>query len=423
MQRDLKPFLFLLFILLLTVPVYGTEIPVQVGTSTYGTFAAFVPEDTSFRSPQIHDMTVSPTGVVLFATSGGLAFYNGSWSIWHQDLSETNTTKTLLQDTIFSLEYDSVGRLWIGYGNGIQVWNGKSFIPIDDPNILIDRQILSLQRWNSTIWIATGHSGIHRYDDATGWTWYQPFQKSGANFYEVDAMAIDPVSNTLFLDTLRNGLWQVTGDPSGNVGFVSLTEPKSPYYSMNGVKSDPLGGVYYFNSNQVVHYTPETGFTPVLSGADLARPIIPEIHDIEPLPDAVLAVATDKGIYLWQDNSPVDHIYGFAAAGAGSDDIDSLLLDPSGRLWFEGQGIIGYYISDRTKAPEITIESPAPTIAWQIQSIETTESPTSVAPQTIQTVSTGSSTNETSILDSILGFFGNFGKLFGNLIPSGSGTS
>ncbi|MEN6610283.1 MAG: hypothetical protein ABFC24_05525 [Methanoregulaceae archaeon] len=427
MPRNLIPILLISLVFLLSPAVSASEIPVQWGTGPDGTFVTFIAEDTTFRSPQVHDIIGDPAGEVLFATSGGLAFYNGSWTIWHPDLSIVNTSRTLLQDTILSLEYDSVGRLWIGYGNGIQIWNGQYFTTVDDAQLLKDRQILSLQRWNDTMWIGTGHSGIHRYSDSTGWTWYQPFEEGGANFYQVDSIAQDPASNTLFLVTHGNGPWQIRGDPSGTVEFVSLTTPSQTYHSLSQVKQDPLGGVYFSDTNRVVHYQTDTGFIPVLSAENLSKPLVPEIEDVETLPDAVLVIATDRGIYFWQDGGVIDHIYGFAAAGAGSDDIDTLFLDSSGRLWFAGQGVIGYYQSDRTKLPTISVESPEPTITWQVQTLDqgSEEASPTVTYGTYATRAEPaiSSENQNPVLVSIGTFFENIGIWFGNLLSPNHGTA
>jgi len=421
---NLKPLLFLLAFLVLP-GCQAAEIPVHAGTGPYGTFATFIAEDTTFRSPQVHDIVESPHGDMLFATAGGLAFYNGSWTIWHPNLSETNTSRTILQDTVVSLAYDSVGRLWIGYGNGLQVWNGQYFTTINDPQLLKDRQILHLQRWNDTMWIATGHSGIHRYDDKTGWTWYQPFEEGGADFYQVESIAPDPATDTLFLTTFENGLWQVRGDPSASVEFVPLTSRSQPYHTLKKVKSDPLGGVYFFDPNRIVHYLNGTGFTPVLAGEDLQKQPVPEISDIEALPDAVLAIATNRGIYLWQDGAVLDYIYGFAAAGAQSDAIDSMYLDSSGRLWFEGRDVIGYYESDRTKLPVIPIGSPEPTMTWQVLTPDTTvqtqadASPAGCITGTLP----ASPENGSPPSDGIGAFFESIGKMLGNLFSPGNGTT
>lgn len=424
MPRNLITILLVSLVFLLSPAVSASEIPVQWGTGPYGTFVTFIVEDTTFRSTQIQDIISTPSGEVLFATSGGLAFYNGSWTIWHPDLAMTNTSRTILQDTIFSLEYDSVGRLWIGYGNGIQIWNGNNFFTINDPQLLKDRQILSLQHWNSTMWIGTGHSGIHRYSDSTGWTWYQPFEEGGANFYQVDGMALDPVTNTLFLVTRDEGLWQVRGDPSGTVEFVQLTNSSQAYHTLARVKQDPFGGVYFFDATRVVHYQPGTGFTPVLSGENLLKQPVPEISDIEVLPDAVLAIATNRGIYLWQDGAVVDHLYGFMAAGAESDDVENLFLDSSGRLWFGGEDVIGYYQSDRTKLPTIAVESAAPVITWQIQTQEPVTRGTSPAgTYAPRGEPTTSSENQNPVLERIGAIFEDTRIWFGNLLNLNHGTA
>ena len=213
------------------------------------TITLFIPTADMVHSNQVMDLVNGPNGEVVVATSFGLSVYNGTWSTRHMTLD--NVSEGLLGDYITAVEYDRNGSLWIGYPGGIQIYNGRYYQTIRDQQLLKDTRINDLQRWNDDMWVATGHSGVHRYRDGT-WTWFQPGSPGGPGFYEATGMAIDYLANASLITTDREGLWIVRSqdDP---IRFECIAAGDSGYGLLDRVKSDPLGGVYLFNDSTVVH--------------------------------------------------------------------------------------------------------------------------------------------------------------------------
>jgi ligand-binding sensor domain-containing protein len=356
--------LLFLLIVVLAVPVSAdptnattadTETVTPVPTVPY-TITLFIPTATMVHSNQIMDLVNVPnsSGDVVLATSFGLSTYNGTWSTRHMTLD--NISEGLMDDYITAVEFDHNGSLWIGYSGGIQIYNGRYYRTIRDPQLFKDTQIKDLQRWDDDMWIATGHAGIHRYQDGT-WTWYQPFSPGGPGFYEVDSMTIDPVTSAFLIATEDEGLWIIRSreDP---VIFECIAARESGYGLLNHVRQDPVGGVYFFNDTTVIHYSPGVNFTPVLSNRDLSISL-PEINDLAAEPHGKLYLATDRGIDIWENGQLYRHLDRFEGIGTSSV-VRTVNVDSLTRVWFSTQDDTGYYLDQSGQLSTVPILTPTP---------------------------------------------------------------
>ncbi|PKL70520.1 MAG: hypothetical protein CVV30_03975 [Methanomicrobiales archaeon HGW-Methanomicrobiales-1] len=323
----------------------GDSMATSIQTMPY-TIVLFIPSSNQVHSDQIKDQINDPNGDVVLATSYGLSTFNGTWSTRH--INRDNISQGLMDDFITAVEYDHQGRLWIGYSGGIQIYNGVYYQVIRDQQLLKDPQIRDLQRWDDNIWIATGNAGIHRYHDGE-WTWFQPMTNGGPGFYEIDSMVIDTGSNSLVIATEKEGLWIIRSqlDP---VHFEMLAGKDSAAGQMQHVTRDPLGGVYFFNPEKIIHYDTVSGFKHILTTGDLTQEQI-TINDVAAGSDGNLNIATDDGIYIWREGGIYRHISSFEGIGT-SDIVKTINVDIKNRVWFATQGYVGYYI-DNTNPEKI----------------------------------------------------------------------
>lgn len=313
----------------------------------------FIPTSGMIHSDQVLDLVNAPGGGVLFGTSFGLSLFNGTWSTRH--INRDNISQGLMDEYITAVEYDHDGNLWIGYSGGIQIYNGIYYLTLRDQQLFKDPRIEDLQRWHDDMWVATGHSGIHRYRAGT-WTWFQPMTKTGPGFYEIRAMTLDPASDSLLIATEDNGLWMVRspGDP---VVFEQIATRDGSYSSQEQVRRDPLGGVYFFNETTVIHYTPEAGFTPVLTVQDLT-PVQISLNDLAAASDGKIYLATDTGIFIWKENAVYRHVGRFEGIGT-SEVVRTVSIDAQNRVWFSTEGFVGYYAEQSESANPLQIITPA----------------------------------------------------------------
>jgi hypothetical protein len=301
------------------------------------TITLFIPSPETIHSDMILDQVNTPEGGVLFGTSFGLSQYNGTWSTRH--INRDNITEGLMDDFVTAVEYDRNGNVWIGYPGGIQVYNGQYYQTFRDQQLLKDPRIQDLQRWHDDIWVATGHSGIHRYREGT-WTWFQPMSEDGPGFYEIKSMTIDPASDSLVIATVDEGIW-IVKSPDDPVRFEQIAQKDGSYTGLEQVRRDPLGGVYFFNDTTVVHYSAKNGFEPVLMVQDLSMEAI-SINDLAASPDGKLYLATDNGIYVWSNGTNYRHLGRFEGIGT-SFGVRTVWIDAKNRVWFSTGGHVGFY--------------------------------------------------------------------------------
>lgn len=378
-----------------TGPIYSQQTPVQPE------IRLFIPSSGSIHSTQVHDAINGRDGRVLFTTSYGLSEYNGSWKTRH--LTRSDLRFSLLDDFVTALEYDHTGNLWIGYAEGIQIDNGTEYLTIRDQQLLKSLRIKDFQRWGDTMWVATGNSGVHRFSNGT-WTWYKPMSQGGPGFYEIDSMALDPRNDVLFIATEDKGVWQVTNS-SDRILFERIDTSNQIPVPILHARQNPLGGVYFFDRENITSYSPDLGWNRVLSISDLLKEKA-VINDIEAAPDGTIFIGTDNGILIWRDGRVVKRIARFEGTGSSAI-ITWLFLDAQNRLWFATQGNVGYYYSEETVLPIITIQIPENSPASDTPATTISEASYGILTN-VSTAGNGSGTQasrELTILDRLMQFF------------------
>lgn len=315
----------------------------QTGPREKPAITLFIPSPEMIHSDQILDYAITPGEQgVLFGTSFGLSQYNGTWSTRH--INRNNISQGLMDEFITAVEYDEDGNTWIGYSGGIQIYNGIYYRPIRDQQLLKDTRISDLQRWDDTMWIATGNSGIHRYRNGN-WTWYQPMTTGGPGFYEIMSMALDPDPDDMLVITTRDaGIW-VVKSPADPVLFEQVSPKGGEWGLLQQVRRNVSGdGVLLFNDTMAVRFTETDRFIPVLTTTNLTQKQI-TINDLASASDGSIYIATDDGIYVWRDGEVVSHISRFEGIGT-SEIVRTIFIDTSHRVWFATQGYVGFIRED-----------------------------------------------------------------------------
>jgi len=306
-----------------------------VATASAG-IMLFEPASDTCTSDRVLDAVNGPGGSVVFATDNGISFYSeNGWQRFHAHPS--NSSLGLLDDMVLALEYDADGAFWIGYGCGLQRFDGHVFEVYSDVALLKDPIVRDLQRWGDDLFIATGSSGLHRYRRGD-WTWFQPHGRSGLECNSVASMAVDARFDRLVVASLDGGLWEVR-DHVDPIRFSRVEKDGSHYSLLKQVRADPLGGCYAFNETLIVHHDPDQGFREVLR-ADRIRPTITRFNDCRAAPDGTLWCATDGGLVGWRDGELVALLEREDGLGVSSN-VRMVFLDESGRCWFTTPGFIG----------------------------------------------------------------------------------
>ncbi|HDS63068.1 MAG TPA: hypothetical protein ENN52_02855 [Methanofollis liminatans] len=309
----------------------------------------FQPGTGGIATTSFNDCASGPEGEVFFATSAGLMLYNGTWTVYQAPLKDV--PGTLLSNTVLSVEFGPDGLLRVGTSMGLQRFDGSGFETVGTQAELKNPSVIALQRWDDAIWAATPNGNVHRIE-GDAWQWYRPFC-DGPGCYAVDDMVLDPESSVLYCVSYTDGVWAI--DAPQTAGFCMVAGNGLPLKGYSDAETDPLGGIYLFNRESVMHYREPDGLEHVLSAGDLGLHV-GWINDVSAAPDGSLWIATDYGIFCWADGAVKDHIY--RAHGIWSNVIKSVYLDATGRCWFSTQSAIGYYRPENQTMVRIPIAAP-----------------------------------------------------------------
>jgi len=313
--------------------------------------ALFQPGSGGIATASFNDCASGPEGEVFFATSDGLMVYNGNWTTYQAPLKDV--PETLLSDTVLSVEFESDGSLWVGTSLGLQRFTDPGFETIGAQAELKNPSVIALQRWNDEMWVATPNGGVHRIE-GDSWQWYKPFSQGGPGCYIINDMVLDPEFSVLYCISDGDGVWAI--GPNRTAGFYQVTDDGLPLKGYFEAETDPLGGIYLFNRDSLIHYRYSDGAEVVLSAGDLALNV-GWIYDVSAAPDGSLWIATDQGIFWWADGVVKDHIY--RAHGIWSNVIKNVYQDSTGRCWFSTPSAIGYYLPENRTVARIPIFAPA----------------------------------------------------------------
>ncbi len=338
----------------------------------------FIPQsDQLIVSENVKDMVNGLHGEVIFATDAGVAIYDSAGE-WDSVRMNRNASLGLLGDMVTAVEYDHCGRLWFGFSNGLQVYDGALFETVQDQQLLKNLCINDIVRWDDEIWVATGHSGLHRYANET-WTWFKPHAETGPGCREIRSMVVDSASDSLVIASAAEGVW-VLRNRSEPVRFDPVTDENGALLLMRQVRPDPFGGVLLVNETMICRYTASGTLETLLTVDDLGERQN-RINDALRDPHGLLYVATDRGIFGWGEDGVDLHLT--AGDGIGSDIVQMIFLDSAGRCWFVVPDAVGYIPPVEEVRPigvGAPSETPAPPVVSEASTASAAVSPLYTAP-------------------------------------------
>jgi signal transduction histidine kinase/ligand-binding sensor domain-containing protein len=162
------------------------------------------PEEQRFRSITIDDGLSQSTvvaicqdslGFLWFGTKNGLNLYDGyNFKVFHHDREDTNS---IGGNNILSLVVDGIGNIWAGAGNGTlsrychtsQKFRHYSFVPIKGQHTQLSAiQELAIDG-EGYVWVGTREDGLYKLDPNTG---------SYKHYYHKQGETNGPTSNTIY---------------------------------------------------------------------------------------------------------------------------------------------------------------------------------------------------------------------------------
>jgi len=321
--------------LIISIAIFCIIIPVS------GTIVTYIPESGSISSLDVKDIAESNDGTILaFATTNGLSLFDSDWSTIQEEPWEYDTG---LQDNfIQTLEFDTNNNLWLGFPAGVQIYDGTIFSRVGENEFFYKMDIHDILRYNDTIWIANGNSGLNHYIGER-WEWIRPFTNNGPGAYYITSMAKDHATGNIILTSQLNGIWEGVPDEQG-ITFSKIPFDDKKYGKISKVLDYPFGGVILFNKNTILHYSESSGICPVMDTNDLGYGVT-RMNDVALTDDGTYIIGTDNGLYGLCNNTITLHITR-NMTGITNDEVTKVFFDSKGRWWFITRGEAGYYLTD-----------------------------------------------------------------------------
>ncbi|WOF15610.1 hypothetical protein F1737_02370 [Methanoplanus sp. FWC-SCC4] len=333
-------------ILLLTLLIL-TIVPVS------GEVILYWPGEDSIGTSDIKDITNAPGESLVFATTNGISIFNdGNWEILHSKARDRRgyLEGIPLNDYVLDAEYDIYGNLWLGYSDGIQIYDGytKPRTMRYPERTLIIYSINDLQARSDEMWVATGNSGVYCYSKGE-WKWFQPYTDKSPGANRIVSMAVDYSTGALVLASDNEGQY-ILNVTSDNPGFDEIISHKISK-DMQNVRSDPSGGVYFFNETDIVHYNEISGAVNILNVTDLSEDVH-NINDVYSTKDGKYIIGTNYGLYAWKEGIILKHL---SRKDLKENNIKKVFVDADGRWWFVNKILTGYYY-EKEFEPLVSIE-------------------------------------------------------------------
>ncbi len=297
----------------------------------------------------------------------------------------------LSQNTVYSIEQDHVGFLWIGTNNGLNRYDGYQFVvfkkKLNDSLSISDNTIISLlEDSHNRLWVGT-YQGLNRYnhlnqtfrryapqtydstkisgfsiwaiqEDKKGRLWIGT--GNGLNLYNEEkecfsrytweSDSINGLNHNEILDIFEDcheNLWLGTGD--GLCHFdpehrrFTNYKPRSSvaeYFSVWSIQEDSTGQFWIGTQRGLFRFDPKNG---LFFKSDLIQ--LNQLHITQLFRDALhrLWIATEAGLYLYHPETRLFSVFKsdpFDPSSLSDNIIWSLFEDRSHNIWI-GTGIGG----------------------------------------------------------------------------------
>jgi signal transduction histidine kinase/streptogramin lyase len=284
---------------------------------------AYMGVEQGLHSNRIHDLIEDRQGRIWIGTGDGVSVYDGS------GLMHFSSAQGLLGGNVRCVLEDSKGRIWLGTMGGLSVWDGTGFTHFTKEDGFQDANV-----WNNTlmedsrghIWVGTWDGGLSVWDEE-GFYHYSTAQGLSSN--RIRGIMEDNqgriwisygVGEINILDPTQDGqLWVFSIYEGANSNFAAgvIQDQEGKFWM-----ATPKGLMVWDSKKdgQLTHYTTAEG----LSSNNIQK-LMTDRHG------NVWVSTSDGGVNMW-DGKGFYH-YTESEGLAGNSSINTLLEDQRGRIW------------------------------------------------------------------------------------------
>lgn len=207
--------------------------------------------DTTRISQYIRSIFQDSKGNMWFGTiNDGVVRYNG------KTLTYFSAPDGLISNSVFAINEDKKGTLWLGTDQGVYAFNGKTFRHYAQPDglspIEVSRKSILVDHLG-TVWVGT-KGGVFRYDpqaDSAGRPCFSPFQLVPQT--RVAGMLEDK-RGAIWIATASQGVYRYEG--SAMTHFTHKESLGDNY--AGGLAEDNAGAIWFTMKNGICHYDGKT---------------------------------------------------------------------------------------------------------------------------------------------------------------------
>ncbi|MEL6251684.1 MAG: two-component regulator propeller domain-containing protein [Bacteroidota bacterium] len=243
----------------------------------------------------------------------------------------------LSNNSITDIQQDAEGNLWIGTADGLNVFDGYSFISFhpdqSDSSSISDSFISALELDpNSKLWIATQKGGINYFNDSLEDFFSLPL----SNYDQRQTDFFITHGQSLYLDDPKHiwigsdkGTVKIEGKSGkGELGFLN------PEYLSYSFLSDQQGGIWIGTSGGLLRASFQDKKAKSVKGLSVEKSgeVLALAYDSR----GNLLVGAKEGLFIKQGEQ-WNEIMKDEAQGSSFSNINALLLDRQGRIWIAGQ--------------------------------------------------------------------------------------
>ena len=270
-------------------------------------------------APGVFSLAFAPDGSLWAGTQSGVAHYDGAeWSAYQLANGQAN-------DLVYDITVAPDGTVWAGTGQGASAFDGQTWRHYGPADGLAGAPVWRVApAADGTVWFSTHGGGVSRLDPSSGvWTTYtapDSFPLPNARVLALDATA-RPWVHIGYDNVYRfDGERWVLALPAGGAEWVcdmALAVDGTPWIATCGGFHAYGGGLLHREGDQWQAITTKDG----LVSNDLTAVAL--------RPDGVIAVGSDRGISVWQDDR-----WRTLRAGPTLVPVTGAAVTPDGVAWF-----------------------------------------------------------------------------------------